>query len=301
MAAKGEADEVRHAHTHTHTCPQRHVSNPPAQVPVVPAERDTSDGAAGEEAPERDRSADDVCTKFVVCIVNYSCLVILITVGISFTVGIWTLSEVYEQGAERTFALIEGGPNDRNDLRTLSFEGVRQAQQLNAVKWRMKANDVEDATDPGQILCGEIRRQYRENREGRRLQEGTPAHNDGGGEDGSLLERLDELFSGSGHLPGQTPPVGPLTPEWEALVADRVRQLEPRSVSTTACKRPFSLGCVAHTEAPTCSVGCSRTKVNATAWKRLFSLSSQRSCVGKASAACSTGAAALTSGRTRAP
>ena len=166
-------------------------------TPVVPAERDTSDGAGGgeegeePEAPERDRSADDVCTKFVVCIVNYSCLVILITVGISFAVGIWTLSEVYEQGAERTFALIEGGPNDRNDLRTLSFEGVRQAQQLNAVKWRMKANDVEDATDPGQILCGEIRRQYRESREGRRLQEGTtPAHNHYDAEVGSLLERL---------------------------------------------------------------------------------------------------------------
>ena len=71
----------------------------------MPAERDTSDGAGGgegeePEAPERDRSADDVCTKFVVCIVNYSCLVILITIGISFAVGIWTLSEVYEQGVE---------------------------------------------------------------------------------------------------------------------------------------------------------------------------------------------------------
>ena len=80
---------------------------------------------------------------------------------------------MYDQGAERTFAFDDGG-SDRNDIRTLSFEGVRQAQNEHAIKWRMKSNDIGDigGDSPGEILCGEIRDAYYEERDGgrRRLQ-----------------------------------------------------------------------------------------------------------------------------------
>ena len=206
--------------------------------------------AVQEDAPaaQRDSSNDDIFDKFVVCVVNFSWLVILITVGISFALGIWTLNVMYDQGAERTFAFDDGG-SDRNDIRTLSFEGVRQAQNEHAIKWRMKSNDIGDigGDSPGEILCGEIRNAWREERERdegrRRLQTPSdgPAVAAGGVEAPvvkELLKRLpgkgwsiaradslpDELFS-EGFLPGQTPPVGAPTPEWEGLVAERVRQL----------------------------------------------------------------------------
>ena len=144
---------------------------------------------------------------------------------------------------ERTFALGDGGGSDRNDIRTLSFEGVRRAQSDNGHKWYGRHADApasdENRTrtpDPGEILCGEIRGR-------RRLQtpSETPAVAAGGMEAPvakELLKRLpgkgwsiaradsmpDELFS-EGFRPGQTPPVGPPTPEWEGLVAERVRQL----------------------------------------------------------------------------
>ena len=104
---------------------------PPAEVPIVAV-------AAAEEGGEkppihppaggRDNSNDDVFDKFVVCIVDYSWLVILITVGISVTLGFWTLDIIYEQGAERTFAFGDGN-SDRDDIRTTSYDAVRQAQR----------------------------------------------------------------------------------------------------------------------------------------------------------------------------
>ena len=154
--------------------------------------------------------------------------------GISVALGTWTLNVIYDQGAERTFALGDGGGSDRNDIRTLSFEGVRQAQSDNSHKWYGRHAD--EPPSPGEILCGEIRGR-------RRLQtpSETPAVAAGGMEAPvvkELLKRLpgkgwsiaradsmpDELFS-EGFRPGQTPPVGPPTPEWEGLVAERVRQL----------------------------------------------------------------------------
>ena len=67
--------------------------------------------AVQEDAPaaQRDSSNDDIFDKFVVCVVNFSWLVILITVDIFFALGIWTLNVMYDQGAERTFAFDDGG------------------------------------------------------------------------------------------------------------------------------------------------------------------------------------------------
>jgi hypothetical protein len=103
----------------------------PAEVPIVAVVAE--EGSVNEKLPVhppggRDRSNDDVFDKFVVCIVDYSWLVILITVGISLTLGFWTLDIIYEQGAERTFAFGDGNA-DRDDLRTTSYEAVAQAQR----------------------------------------------------------------------------------------------------------------------------------------------------------------------------
>ena len=123
---------------YTQICKAEMAAEEPKEVKVgevveaVPAE--------SESPVERDRTNDDILTKFVVCVVECSWLVILITVGISSILGIWTLATIYDQGADRTFAFGVGGA-DRNDIRTRSYDAVQQAQEQHGYMMRTGSND----------------------------------------------------------------------------------------------------------------------------------------------------------------
>ena len=212
---------------------EKEAEKAPAEVPVVAV-------AVGEAAAEqRDRSDDDVFTKFVVCIVDYSWLVILITVGVSFILGIWTCMILYDQGGDRTFAFGDGN-SDRDDIRTLSYEAVQQAQGEHGYRMRTGSNDIGAQADPGQELCGDIRREAGEETDGddkgrRRLQAGSGSRATLA--DGMVALQHQGLFgtptpdsarrevtSKLGFLPGTRPPVGPPPPSYRAWANRLARQ-----------------------------------------------------------------------------
>jgi hypothetical protein len=235
---------------------------------VVAAVDDNSDS----KEVERDRSNDDVFDKFVVCIVNYAPVVLGVTFLISSVLAVWTISIVYELGAERTFAFGDGN-SDRDDIHTLAHEGVRQAQEEAGFRWRMKTNDLHG--DGGPDFCSLERDENKRDDDGKRrrrlqlqadlaaqqqqtsptalLQQrsslpfqqmrpralpGVQSPQPGGGVGSWQFARADsfpDLFDG-GFAPGQRPPISTPTPAFRGFVAElrRGRRAGPLNQSAAA-------------------------------------------------------------------
>jgi hypothetical protein len=225
------------------------------EVQVVPVAEVATPVEDSEAPAKRDRSNDDVLTKFVVCVVEYSWLVVLITVGISLILGIWTVNIIYDQGADRTFAFGDGG-SDRNDIRTRSYDAVQQAQEQHGYMMRTGSNDGAAAgEDPGYLLCGEIRREAGYEEEGggdkgrRRLAASTASPETSSSWEaprGNLFgirspdSIRTDLVSELGLLPGQRPPTGPVPQSFRTLAkqvggvqTDGSATLQHRALQTT--------------------------------------------------------------------
>lgn len=99
---------------------------------------------------------------------------LLVTLVVSVILSIHTLVAVSEFGGD-AFAFEDGG-SDRNDIHTLAYEAVRQAQSVHGARWRSKSNDGDGGGGPD--FCSRIREEagYDDRSEkGRRRQLATAA------------------------------------------------------------------------------------------------------------------------------
>jgi hypothetical protein len=80
-----------------------------------------------EKEFERDSSDDNCFDKFVVCIVRTPMVIIGVTMFVSFVIGMITIAAINSAGSE-VFASGKIGNEDRDDVRTVSFDAAKEAK-----------------------------------------------------------------------------------------------------------------------------------------------------------------------------